>query len=78
MRRTRIRHLLFSAIPCVAMSGNVPDDAMKLMDRAGGKRVQGQVYMSYIGARPQYVIKDGVLLVRMRPPLSPYDMSVTP
>ena len=66
MRTARIRHLVFSAIPCVAVSGNVPEDAMKLVDRAGGKRVQGQVYLHYTGARPAYRLKDGVLSVTLR------------
>ena len=66
MRTARIRHLVFSAIPCVAVSGNVPEDAMKLVDRAGGKRVQGQVYLHYTGARPAYRLKGGLLSVTLR------------
>ena len=51
MRTARIRHLVFSAIPCVAVSGNVPEDAMKLTGRADGKRVVGQVYLSHGAAK---------------------------
>ena len=46
IKASGMRRLLFSPIPCVGVSGNVPVDAMKLVDRAGGKRVTGPVYMS--------------------------------
>ena len=52
---------------CVPLGYGLPEDSLKLVDRAGVKRVQGQVYLHYTGARPAYRLKDDVLSVTLRP-----------
>lgn len=59
-----MRNLLL-AMACVPLGSGMPEDSLKLIDHAGGKRVVGQVLISG-GARPAYRMDGETLRVRMR------------
>ncbi len=59
-----MRHLLLAAA-CVPLGAGMPEDRLKLIDHAGGKRVVGQVMISG-GGKPAYRMDGDTLQVRMR------------
>ena len=59
-----MRHLLL-AVACVPLGYGMPEDSLKLVDHAGGKRVIGQVMISG-GGRPAYRMDGETLRVKVR------------
>lgn len=59
-----MRHMVLATL-CVPLGYGLPEDSLKLVDRAGIKRVVGQVMVTG-GGSPAYRMEDGMLKVRIR------------